>query len=285
MTQRALNRAPFALVLAAALAASFAGSTAGARAGDDGYGTDAGMAPAAVPVVARIAVVDGQVGIKRGDAGEQTAAAMNAPLMAGDYLTTGADGRVEVQLDANTIVRVGADSQLRFTKLDGQSDVAQLAQGTMELRVLASDQDQVQVQTPSINVEPSQPGAYLITVTHDGNTELTARSGSLAVVTPQGTQDVDPGRTMLIAGTASNPQYQYEDEVALTGLEQWGDQRDQQMLAAQNTDAQYLGSDVAGAGDLNADGQWVDIPGYGNAWVPSDVRSNWTPYSDGTWTN
>lgn len=271
-----LKRAPLALLLAAALAApAFAQEEAPTYAQpQDG-----------APSVARIAAIDGDVTVKHGDGGTEGVAAMNAPLMAGDYLTTG-DGRAEVQLDENTLVRAGAHTQLRFTQLDGQADVAQIADGQIELRVLQEDPDQVQVQTPSVDVEPSQPGAYLITVRSDGNTEVTARSGSLAVITPQGTEQVDPGRTMVVTGSAQNPQYQYEDEVAMSGVEQWGDQRDQTLLADANEAPPGVpNGDLPGMPELNADGQWVDIPDYGEAWVPNDVSASWTPYSQGQWVS
>ena len=274
-------RAPFALVLAAMLAASYVGAAAPARAQDDA-GAPATGAP---PAVARLSVVDGQVGFKHGDAGDQATASENAPVVAGDYITTGNDGHAEVQLDSANLIRAGANTQVRFTQLDGTNDVAQLAQGTVEVRVFASGQDQVQVQTPSVDVEPSQAGAYLITVTSDGNTQVTARSGSVAVVTPQGTQEVDPGRTMVVAGTANSPQYQYIDEVAQSDIEAWGDQRDQMLATAENTQSPYVPSDMTGTADLNQYGNWVNIPGYGNAWVPNDVAPGWTPYSNGSWVS
>jgi len=278
-----ISRAPFALVLAATLAASYVGATTPARAQDDsGAVSPAAGAP---PAVARLSVIDGQVALKHGDASDQGAATANAPVVAGDYITTGDDGRAEVQLDSANVVRAGANTQLRFTQLDGANDVTQLAQGSVELRVFATGQDKVQVQTPSVDVEPSESGVYLVSVTSDGNTQITARSGNLAVVTPQGTQEVDPGRTMVVAGTANNPQYQYIDEVAQSDVEAWGDQRDQMLAAGANAQSQYVSNDITGTADLNQYGNWVDIPGYGNAWVPNDVAPGWTPYSDGSWVS
>jgi FecR protein len=279
-------RAPFALVLAATLAASYVGSAAPARAQDDSQiPPPQQQQQMDAPSVARLSDVEGSVALKHGDAGDQAAAVANAPIVAGDYLTTGADGRAEVQLDANTLVRAGANAQVRFTQLDGANDVAQVAEGSVELRVFATGQDNVQVQTPSVDVEPQEAGEYLIAVTSDGNTEITSRTGSVAVVTPQGSQQVTPGRTMVVTGQASSPQYQYIDEVAQTDVEAWGDQRDQMMIAANSAQSQYLPSDMTGTADLNQYGNWVDIPGYGQAWVPSDVAQGWTPYSNGTWVS
>jgi hypothetical protein len=277
-----IARAPFALALAATLAVSYIGIAVPAQAQDDQSQMPPYAQPAA-PSVARLSDVEGSVALKHGDSGDQATAVTNAPVVAGDYITTGADGRAEVQLDANTLIRAGANAQLRFTQLDGSNDVAQVAEGSVELRVFATGQDNVQVQTPSVNVEPQEAGQYLVTVTSDGNTEVTSRSGSVAVVTPQGSQQVTPGRTMVVTGQASSPQYQYIDEVAQTDLEAWGDQRDQMMVAANSAQSQYVPSDMTGTTDLNQYGNWVDIPGYGEAWVPSDQAAGWTPYSNGTW--
>jgi hypothetical protein len=283
-------RAPFALILAATLAASYVGIAAPARAQEDDQSQIPPYAqPApeqqAGPSVARLSDVEGSVALKHGDSGDQATAVANAPVVAGDYITTGNDGRAEVELDANTLLRAGQNAQLRFTQLDGQNDVAQVAQGSVELRVFATGSDNVQVQTPSVDVEPSEAGEYLITVKSDGNTEITARSGSVAVVTPQGSQQVEPGRTMLVTGQASSPQYQYVAEVAQTDVEAWGDQRDQAMIAANSAQSQYVPSDMTGTSDLNQYGNWVDIPGYGEAWVPNDVAPGWSPYSDGSWVS
>jgi hypothetical protein len=278
-----ITRAPFALILTATLAASYLGAVAPARAQDDASAVP--PAAGAPPAVARLSVVDGQVALKHGDSADQAAATANAPVVAGDYITTGDDGHAEVQLDSANLVRAGAGTQLRFTQLDGANDVAQIAQGSVELRVFATGQDKVQVQTPSVDVEPSDAGVYLVTVTSDGNTQVTARSGSLAVVTPQGTQEVDPGRTMVVAGAATNPQYQYIDEVAQSDVEAWGGQRDQMLAAGENAQSQYVPSDMTGTADLNQYGNWVNIPGYGDAWVPSGVAPGWTPYSAGSWVS
>jgi len=268
-------RAPFALLLAAGFAASCLGAALPARAQD--------LDDSTPPGVARLSAAEGQVTLSHGQASDQAAAVPNAPIVAGDYLTTGDDGRAEIQFGNDTILRAGANAQVRFTQLDPSAQIAQVAQGSIELRVFASGEDNVTIQTPSVDVEPSEAGAYLVTVKQDGNTEVTARSGSIAVVTPQGTQQVGPGRTLVATGQASNPEYQYIDEVATTDLESWGDQRDQAMVAANDAQSQYLPGDMTGSADLSDNGQWVDIPGYGDAWVPNDESPDWSPYSDGSW--
>ena len=236
------------------------------------------------PGVARISVLSGDVAIKHGDSGDQLAAVRNAPVETGDYLSTGDDGRTEVQLDPNNALRSDGNTEIRFTQLDGASDVAQLAQGSVVLRVFDLSQDKVTVQTPSVDIVPNEAGSFLINVDRNGDTQVTARLGSLSVNTPQGSQTVEAGTTMEITGSASDPQYQVVDEVAVTDFDRWSDDRDREYLqVASLAPYEYVNDSVVGANDLSQDGTWEESPGNGEVWQPNDVAADWSPYSDGTW--
>ena len=50
--------------------------------------------------MARFSLFKGNVSVRHGDAGDLTAAAINAPLVATDRVVTGDVGRAEVQFDA-----------------------------------------------------------------------------------------------------------------------------------------------------------------------------------------
>ena len=265
------SNASVACTLVAAMLLAWFGSTAPVRADQD---------DTQPPDVARISVVSGEAAVKQGE-GDAVAAAVNAPLEAGDYISTGDDGRMEIELDPNNVVRAGADTQVRFTQLDGQADTVQLAQGTVELRVLQQDDDHVTVQTPSADVVPDESGAYLISVDANGMTEVTARSGSADINTPAGSQTIDPGRTMQITGAANNAQYQFIDEVAASDFDRWNDQRDQTLLA--DAGPPNVDNTITGAQDLDQYGEWHNVSGYGEVWQPNDVASDWTPYSQGAW--
>src|SRR5215469_1423148 len=67
--------------------------------------------------VADVSFANGNVAIVRGDSGAQVAAAVNAPVVAGDYLSTGPGSSAEVQFDGVTMLRLASDSQVRFVSL------------------------------------------------------------------------------------------------------------------------------------------------------------------------
>src|ERR1022692_1796671 len=119
--------------------------------------------------VARVSLLNGTVTMQRGDSGDTIAAVINAPVMAGDYLsTTAGTSRAEVQLDDADFVRVGSDAQVRFTQLDPTQGTVQLATGTVELRVLHVTDFHPELQTPSIAIRPDDAGRYRVTVNGDG---------------------------------------------------------------------------------------------------------------------
>jgi hypothetical protein len=118
--------------------------------------------------VARISVINGDVSVRRGDSGDVSAAAVNGPLMADDRLLTSSNARAEVQLDSANMIRVGPNSEVRFTGMDVKSFQVQVAAGTVTFRTLRPSQVQTEVDTPSVAVRPLRPGAYRVTVREDG---------------------------------------------------------------------------------------------------------------------
>src|SRR6476660_3435328 len=94
-----------------ALALVLTGTVAMVRAQDENIDPDRGMA--------RISVIAGEVSVQRGDSGEITAAAVNAPVGADDRITTGPGAHPEIQFDYANILRLGSDSDVRLTELSG----------------------------------------------------------------------------------------------------------------------------------------------------------------------
>ena len=233
----------------------------------------------APPGVARIDLIQGDVGVRHDDAGETVAAVVNAPLLDGDYITTGdAGSAAEVQLDGATLVRVGYDTQLRFTKADSGERVAQLAQGTIEERVLDGGTP-TEIDTPSISIQPLGTGGYRVAVADDGSSQITIRSGSIQLLTPSGPQSVSAGHSVNVSGNADQPAIEVVDAIAKDDFDAFNDTRDaaaKQALAGQN-----LPPDLA-YDDYSRYGQWVQDPTYGEVWAPT-VDPSWAPYTNGTW--
>jgi hypothetical protein len=232
------------------------------------------------PGVARVSVIQGSAVIQRGDSHAQTTAVINAPLLPGDYVSTGGTSRAELQFDGETAVRLGGNVQARITDNDPNNRALQLADGTVEIGIVHGDQP-FQVDTPSVSVRAQDEGDYRITINRDGSSWVTARRGSAQIITPQRTYDLSPGRTLVARGSAQNPSISYRSEVGFDSFDDFNAKRDDTMMAALNA-SPNLSPTIAGYDNLDQYGNWQDVAGYGQVWVPEEP-ADWAPYRDGSW--
>ncbi|MBV8281827.1 MAG: FecR domain-containing protein [Candidatus Eremiobacteraeota bacterium] len=231
--------------------------------------------------VARISVLSGSVTLKRADSGDSVAAAINAPVNAGDYLVTSDGARAEVQFDGSDVVRMDSDAQARFTSVEGPANSLQLAQGTVEVKSLARSAGQPSVQTPSATIRGDAPGRYRVAVDDQGDTLLAVRSGSADVIGAQGTQTFTAGTTVQISGSAPNVQVTPVSNLTVDAFDSWNGQRDQYLAAV--SDDPYADSGITGLADLDTYGHWVSYPQYGQVWVANSYPAGWAPYQYGHW--
>ena len=230
--------------------------------------------------VARISVINGEVSVRRGDSGDWVAAAVNAPVMVDDRISSGPGSRAEVQFDSANLIRVGANAEIRLAQLDYGRYNIQVAHGTVTFRVLRDSRAQVEVDTPTVSVRPSQIGAYRIYVQDDGETEITVRAGDVEIYTPRGVETLQAGQTMLARGDPSNPEFRIVPAIAYDEWDRWNAQRDRELQ--RSASYRYVPQGVYGAEDLDGYGRWVDVPSYGRVWTPT-VGPDWAPYTDGRW--
>ncbi len=233
-------------------------------------------ADAADPGVARLAYLDGDVGVQRGDSSETTAAEINAPLLPGDALMT-ANGRAEISLARGARLRLAPNTQVRAVRLDADREI-QVAGGTIELRLMRPAA--VQIDTPDAAMIVSRPGAYLISVADDGSALVAVREGALSIQTPSGDHDLGSGDTVTVAGSAQSPDISAVQPPASDDFDSFNAQRDaelQRLLG--HADAPY---DVDGVEMLGSYGRWVTTAEYGRVWVPN-AAPGWAPYDDGRW--
>jgi len=230
--------------------------------------------------VARISHMDGDVSVKRGDSGDWVAGVINAPLIADDRIATGPNSRAEVELDSSDVMYMGGTSEIHLAALEYGRYQMELAHGTVTYRILRPSNGNVEVDTPSVSVRPAKVGTYRISVTDNGETEVTVRSGDVEVFTPRGSQWVNAGQMMIARGSASDPEFQIASANPPDDWDRWCDSRDRAIMQSQS--AQYVPQGVYGAEDMDNNGTWVDYPDYGNVWRPS-VGPGWAPYQNGRW--
>ncbi len=232
--------------------------------------------------VAEVSVANGNVSIVRGDSGAQAAATVNAPLVPGDYLSTGPGSTAEVQFDGASMLRVGSNSQVRLIDLSPGSREAQIGVGTVDLAELQGGGG-AQIDTPSVAVRPNQNGDVRVSVNGNGQTAVTVRSGSATVSSGSGSQTLTPGSTLVASGPYSNPSINMQGAIGFDSFDQYNMSRDQAIASAYNSNP-YLSPQLAGYSNLSNYGTWQNVPGYGEAWAPSNQsQNNFAPYQNGQW--
>jgi len=235
--------------------------------------------------VARLGLINGEASVRRGDSGDWVAAALNAPLMAGDSVSVGQSGSVEMQLDYANFLRVGGDSEIRISQLDNGRQQVQVSRGLVTWRVIRDSNGantQSEISTPAVAVHPLRLSAVRVEVAADGATRIVVRRGDAEVATPRGTERIHEGNMMLVRGSADDPEYQVVYAPAKDGWDNFNDQRDAFLERAQSNVGRYVSPDINGAEDLDANGHWGYDPAYGNVWTPN-VPPTWAPYQDGQW--
>ena len=229
---------------------------------------------------ARISVMNGDVSLRRGDNGDFLAAVVNAPLVVGDRVLTGPNGRAEVQFDSGNMIRVAPNSEIRLSELAYRRYQVQLARGVVTFRVLRPSNAEVEVSTPQASIRPRREGVFRLVVREDGQSEVTVRAGEIEVFTPRGAETLYAGKTMQMRGTVSEPEFQV---IAANPEDEWdGWNRERDHVLTSSRSPRYVNPDVYGTEDLDAYGRWVPDPSYGNVWVPQ-VSAGWAPYQAGRW--
>ena len=259
-------------------------------------GNDDGADPAAGGANARalrLSSVEGQVRVVQDGQIVADPALANMPLFAGSEITTGNDGRVEVQLEDGSVVRLSPNSTLSFPALEKQgtgnhTEVA-LTNGLAYF--------ELQPSTSENSIRVSYGGATfaatsfsVVRITLDAPPgELAVFSGNVHLDRGDALQlDIHGGESLsLDNGDATR--YNLTETIRPDSWDTWNADRDQALNAQsseQTAATSAYGTSNVGIADLDANGNWYNVPGQGYLWSPYDAQAqgaSWDPYGYGHW--
>ena len=231
--------------------------------------------------VARVSLIHGDVSTQRGDSGDWAAAALNAPVVAGDRVSAGERSRAEVQLDYANILRLDERTQANITGLSRTQIQIQLSRGVANYSMFKDSEADVEIDTPNMSLHPNRrDGSFRITVISDDQTEVLIRKGDAEISTPQGRTHLEKGQMITVRGTGNDTQYKIAEAPSKDDFDRWNNDRDNTIRNAQawsHTNRYYVGTE-----DLDAYGHWTTVSDYGSVWVPA-VYDGWAPYRAGRW--
>ncbi len=249
---------------------------------DQGYGSQTASAPAETNGVARVSLIHGDVSTQRGDNGAWSAAALNAPVLAGDRVSTGDNARTELQLDYANMLRLAPNSQANINTLTRSQIQVQLGRGMANYSVFKNSDADAEIDTPNVAIRTNRREAsFRILVTADDHTEVLVRKGEVDITTPQGGTHVTEGQFITVQGAGDQAQYKIGEAPARDDWDQWNTDRDNVIRNAasrRHTNDYYVGAE-----DLDNRGTWSDVPDYGPVWRPTETDPDWAPYRNGRW--
>ncbi len=276
---------PWGFACACALLVGAAGVHAQQYAPPDGsaqsYDGETTQAPGRV---ARLAYLSGQVQFSPAGENDWGSVEVNRPMVVGDRLLTGDDGRAALEL-GDASLRIDHDSAFDFLNLDDNNVQIELSQGTLNVAVRAlADGENVEVDTPSVAFVATAPGVYRI------DDSPTGVGSMVTVFHGSGVVYGENGASREVAQGAS---YRFNDStlasVDTSGLPESDDfdrfceARDASYQRYASAQRRYVPPEMIGGEDLNRYGQWNAVPEYGDVWYPSSVPAGWAPYRDGHW--
>jgi FecR protein len=246
-------------------------------------GGPSGEAPAATDQgVGRVSWMHGDVSTQRGDSGDWSAAILNQPVMTGDKVSTGDNGRTELQLDFANTLRLGPKTKATISNLTKRDIQIQLGEGIANYTTSKDSEAEPEIDTPNVAVHPSHhDGVFRIEVRPDGDTIVIVRQGEAQISTPQGSTEIHSGDMATVRGDATSAQYKISPAPDRDDWDRWNSDRDHMIRNAsswKHTNRYYTGTQ-----DLDASGRWQNVPDYGDVWVPNEP-DGWAPYRDGNWT-
>jgi len=247
-------------------------------------------APAARAV--RLSSVDGQVQLSQGKNVIAASAVANTPLFEGTTVTTAEDGRAEIQFEDGSVARLSPNSAVTLTALhgvgasgeaeitlDGGLGYFELQGGGLAGQIKIEFSDSVATASGfsvlRVNLD-TPPGELAV---FSGNAHL--ERGSAATV------DLHGGESVVLNGSDAS-RYTLNETIEPDSWDSWNSDRDQLLTseAAAKTGAtkDYADSGNPAWNDLDANGNWYNVPGQGNVWSPYEAANGgWDPYGNGDW--
>jgi hypothetical protein len=243
----------------------------------------------------RLSYVDGKVKVSQAGQVLADPATANSPVFEGMQVTTGDDGRAEIQFEDGSVARISPDSSLTLNVLRGQGPAGDAEmtlnsglgyfefQGTNQSGQMSVHFADTAVTTSGFTVVrvkmDTPPGEVAV---FSGNAHLEGANGALMF-------DLHGGESVALnAGDESHSVI--AESIQPDSWDAWNSDRDQALTAEATTQtgaASSISPDESqnpAWSDLDANGNWYDVPGQGYVWSPYDASNpGWDPYGYGNW--
>ena len=231
--------------------------------------------------VGQLAFISGTVRMRLEEAAEWQPAELNTPIVAHSALATEPASRLELRI-GSAALRAGVSAQFSLPELDDNAVGAELARGSLALRVRAlAAGERFAISAEGVRFSALVPGAY--------RAEFAPRLHRLTVHVLEGQARLNVAQQEV---TLAANQRAVVDTLAQTVVEQavgdersrlddFSDQRDRRF--ERSVALRHLPVEMTGADALDGHGAWRNEAGYGMVWYPDALPPDWAPYRFGRW--
>ena len=231
---------------------------------------------------ARLGDFDGTAEVQLEAAEPWMPAERNLPLQESTWLRTGAQSRVEIELDEGSAWRLGPDSQCAladYTRLSTGQRVTLLwlDRGLAYFTGGSEGRDALTVAVPGAQVIFTH-GASVRLEVRDNWSRISVLAGTVRFSSPAAEIDLREGQTTRVE-PANPARFFLDREILPIDLDRWSEARDKALaspVSAMHVLERY------GLADLDAAGEWIQTDDLGAVWRPKS-QDGWIPYRDGRW--
>jgi len=231
---------------------------------------------------ARLGAFEGPVEVQLTAADVWIPAERNLPLPEGAWLRSGAAGRVEVEFDDGSALRLAADSQCEisdYTTLStGQRiTLVSLDHGLAYFTRPPGVRDGTSVVLPGMQVMLTRAARVRLEAATQSS-EVSVLDGTVRFSSPAAEIDLLPGQTSRVEPELPN-RFFLDRAIAERELDKWSADRDKPLEASPS------GGHVVeryGVADLDAAGHWIQTDEFGAVWKPA-AAEGWVPFQKGRW--
>jgi hypothetical protein len=226
--------------------------------------------------------MQGQVSFRPGSVEEWTNATLNYPLYNGDHLWTDQGAQTELHI-GSTAIRMGSETALAILSLDDRMVQLSLTGGVLNVHLRSlGEGESFEIDTPNSAITLLRPGDYRVQADENNALTTLAVHGGDAEVTGGGRAfAVHARESVNMTGMDDSFSNVISGERGFDGFDRWCQDRDRREEQSQSV--RYVGREMIGYEDLDANGTWSQAPEYGWVWAPRVVAVDWAPYRFGHW--
>ncbi len=235
-----------------------------------------------LPPLLRVSLVDGDVTYQRTDLDRWVELSVNTPILEGDKIWVGREGKVEIEFENGNFVRMSTETIVEFSRigpLGSEGIELRMSQGlaTFEVRSVPGS---FTVHAPLFSAKVTDPALFRFDVEPNGSGRLVMFNGR-AEVNGQNSRLFLRNGEVVRFDRADADRYYLATDYVRDDWDRWAEERIDH-IAKVARDQFHNGDQGWVTADLNSYGTWYDVPAYGRVWRPT-VGLDWAPFRTGRW--